>query len=110
MLTAILFSCLGILTGLWADDFEKLNMFLNFGILPLVFLGGVFYSTAHVSPIMRSITEFNPVFHMITGVRYGMTGHLEASFITGLYVLVPLTLGAFLLCVRLLKVGWNLRT
>ncbi len=109
ILTSILFASFGIFVGLWAEEFEQLNIFLNFVITPLAFLGGVFYSVSQVPETLQYFTKFNPLFYMINGVRYGMIGWSEASLWLGAGILIPLTAAMWGLSFYLIKTGWHLR-
>ncbi len=108
-LTAILFASFGIWVGLWAEEFEQLNIFLNFFITPFIFLGGVFYSVNQVPAALETVTRFNPLFYMINGVRYGMIGYSETSLWLGAAILIPLSCGMFAFSYYLIKTGWHLR-
>ncbi len=70
VLTALTFSLLGFIIGIWADGFEKLQIIPLLIITPLTFLGGTFYSTSVLPPLWRTITLFNPVVYLISGFRW----------------------------------------
>ncbi|HEY5217668.1 MAG TPA: ABC transporter permease [Pseudolabrys sp.] len=70
ILTAITFSLLGFIIGIWADGFEKLQIVPLLVITPLTFLGGTFYSTHVLPPVWQTITLFNPVVYLISGFRW----------------------------------------
>ena len=70
VLTAATFSLLGFIIGIWADDFEKLQIVPLLIITPLTFLGGTFYSTSVLPPLWQKITLFNPVVYLISGFRW----------------------------------------
>jgi ABC-2 type transport system permease protein len=70
VLTAATFSLLGFIIGIWADNFEKLQIVPLLIITPLTFLGGTFYSTQVLPPLWRTITLFNPVVYLISGFRW----------------------------------------
>lgn len=109
VLTSVTFACLGIIMGLWADRNDQLNLLVNFVITPLVFLGGVFYSIETIPPALQQFTYFNPLFYMVSGLRYSMIGVQESSITLGLSVLAVIAAGLLTLCVYLFKRGWNLR-
>lgn len=109
LLISFLFSCLGIVNGLWADGWEDSNIFLNFILTPLVFLGGVFYTLEMVPRTMEIITLLNPVFYMVNGARYGMLGIQDAPVFTGLLVLTFVCVIAFLGVYYLIRTGYKLR-
>jgi len=70
VLTAATFSLLGFIIGIWADNFEKLQIVPLLIITPLTFLGGTFYSTSVLPPLWQKITLFNPVVYLISGFRW----------------------------------------
>ncbi len=110
ILTCVVFACLGILIGLYAERNDTLNIPRNFVITPLVFLGGVFYSLEVIPETLRQITLYNPLFYMINGLRYSMTGTAEASIWLGAILLIALSTVLILLCTYLFKIGWKLRS
>jgi ABC-2 type transport system permease protein len=70
LLTCISFSLFGFIIGLWANDFEKLQVIPLLVITPLVFLGGSFYSVSMLPPFWQTVTLFNPVVYLISGFRW----------------------------------------
>ncbi len=70
ILTCITFSLFGFIIGLWADNFEKLQLIPLLVITPLVFLGGSFYSVDMLPPAWQTVTLFNPVVYLISGFRW----------------------------------------
>src|ERR1700758_4285373 len=69
-LTALTFSILGFIIGIWADNFEKLQVIPLLIITPLSFLGGSFYSIKVLPPVWQTVTLFNPVVYLISGFRW----------------------------------------
>ena len=70
VLTAVSFSLLGFIIGIWADNFEKLQIVPLLVITPLVFLGGSFYSVDMLPPFWQKVTLLNPVLYLISGFRW----------------------------------------
>ena len=70
LLTALTFSLLGFIIGLWADGFEKLQIIPLLIITPLTFLGGSFYSINVLPDFWRTISLFNPVVYLVSGFRW----------------------------------------
>jgi len=70
VLTCISFSLFGFIIGLWADNFEKLQIIPLLIITPLVFLGGSFYSISMLPPVWQKVTLFNPVLYLVSGFRW----------------------------------------
>ena len=108
-LSAYVFSVLGLLAGLWAEKFEQINFFPTFLMLPLTFLGGVFYSVHALPEPFRTISLFNPVVHMVDGLRAGMLGIQSASPL-GLWLLLGLAVVTTVVAHRLLAIGYRLKS
>jgi ABC-2 type transport system permease protein len=70
VLTALTFSMLGFIIGIWADGFEKLQIIPLLIITPLTFLGGTFYSVKMLPPFWQNVTLLNPVVYLISGFRW----------------------------------------
>jgi ABC-2 type transport system permease protein len=70
VLTALTFSLFGFIIGIWADNFEKLQIIPLLIVTPLVFLGGSFYSISMLPPLWQNINLFNPVLYLISGFRW----------------------------------------
>jgi ABC-2 type transport system permease protein len=70
VLTALTFSLLGFIIGIWADGFEKLQIVPLLILTPLTFLGGTFYSVSVLPPFWQTVTLFNPVVYLISGFRW----------------------------------------
>jgi ABC-2 type transport system permease protein len=104
VLTAVTFSLLGFIIGIWADGFEKLQMVPMLILTPLAFLGGSFYSINMLPPLWRTITLFNPVVYLISGFRWSFYDAGDVGMATSL----AMTLG--FLVVFLAIVAWIFRT
>jgi ABC-2 type transport system permease protein len=104
ILTAVTFSLLGFIIGIWADNFEKLQFVPLLIITPLTFLGGTFYSIAMLPPAWQTIALFNPVVYLISGFRWSFYGLADVS----IGISIAMTL-AFL-SVFLAIVAWIFRT
>jgi ABC-2 type transport system permease protein len=70
ILTCVAFSLFGFIIGLWAENFEKLQIVPMLIITPLVFLGGSFYSISMLPPLWQKVTLFNPVLYLVSGFRW----------------------------------------
>lgn len=108
LLGAYVFAVLGLLAGVWAEKFEQINFFPTFLLLPLTFLGGVFYSVRSLPEPFRTLSQLNPVVHMVEGLRLGMLGVGDESTL-GVALLVAVAVGATALAWRLLDVGYKLK-
>ena len=110
ILTAITFSLLGFIIGLWADSFEQLQVVPLMIVTPLTFLGGAFYSISMLPPIWQKITLFNPVVYLISGFRWSFYGVSDVNVVAS----VAATLGFLALCLAVVswifKTGYKLKT
>lgn len=104
LLTALSFSLLGFIIGIWADGFEKLQIVPLLVLTPLTFLGGTFYSIAMLPPVWQTVTLFNPIVYLISGFRWSFYGVSDVN----VGVSLAMTLGFLALC--LVAVWWIFRT
>jgi ABC-2 type transport system permease protein len=104
VLTALSFSLFGFILGLWADNFEKLQIVPLLIITPLTFLGGTFYPTSVLPPFWRTVTLFNPLVYLISGFRWSFFDIADVH--VGLSVAI--TLGFLALCMAI--VAWFFKT
>jgi ABC-2 type transport system permease protein len=79
LLTAVTFSLVGFIIGLWADNFEKLQLVPLLIVTPLTFLGGSFYSLGMLPPFWRTVALFNPVVYLISGFRWSFFGTADVA-------------------------------
>lgn len=107
---SIIFSLLGLLVALWAQNFEQLSILNVFVITPLTFLGGVFNSISMLPEKLQILVKFNPFFYFVDGLRYAMVGIREGSALIGWCVIMGLILLFGGLVWRLFSIGWRLRT
>lgn len=110
VLTAVTFSLFGFIIGLWADDFQKLQVVPMLVVTPLTFLGGAFYSINMLPPLWQQISLFNPVVYLISGFRWSFYGVADVNIVAS----TLMTLGFMLLCLGavwwLFRSGYKLRS
>jgi ABC-2 type transport system permease protein len=104
VLTAVTFSLLGFIIGIWADGFEKLQIIPLLIITPLTFLGGTFYSTSVLPPVWQTITLFNPLVYLISGFRWSFFE------VADVHVGVSLSMTLTFLAICLAIVSWMFKT
>ena len=104
VLTCITFSLFGFIIGLWAGNFEKLQVVPLLIITPLVFLGGSFYSINMLPEFWQKVTLFNPVLYLVSGFRWSFFEVSDVSVATSL-TMILVFLGA---CLAI--VAWMFRT
>jgi ABC-2 type transport system permease protein len=109
LLTAVTFSLFGFIIGLWADNFQKLQVVPLMVVTPLTFLGGAFYSINMLPPIWQKITLFNPVVYLISGFRWSFYGVADVNVGLSLAAIV----GFLALCMTavwwIFRTGWKLK-
>jgi ABC-2 type transport system permease protein len=106
---AMIFGLLGIVVGLWANNFEQLTILNVFFITPLSFVGGVFNTVSMLPPWMRWLAWGNPFFYFISGIRHAMIGFTEAPESLGIAVALVLAVLMSVVVWRLYAVGYGLR-
>lgn len=109
LLAAAGFGAMGLSVGLLAKDFEQINFVPNFIILPLTFLGGVFYSIKMLPAPWDSVALFNPVLYLVSELRYAMTGYADVPAGTGLLGGLLFLLTGASCAYLLLKTGYRVR-
>lgn len=110
LLTSITFSLFGFIIGIWADNFEKLQIIPLLVVTPLVFLGGSFYSVDMLPPIWQKITLLNPVMYLVSGFRWSFYEIADVSVLTSL-TMISVFLGVCILLVYLIfKSGYRVKT
>jgi ABC-2 type transport system permease protein len=109
LLTALAFSLLGFILGLWARSFEQLQIVPMMVITPLVFLGGAFYSASMLPPFWEGVAKLNPVLYLISGFRWSFFDFADLPVGTSL-VAVGLMILACMAVIRwIFLTGWRLR-
>jgi ABC-2 type transport system permease protein len=108
--SAILMSLAGIITGLWAEKVDHVASINNFIVLPLTFLSGTFFSIKYLPDWGLYVTLINPVFYMIDGFRYGWIGYSDRPVFYGIIILTIINIALFFICIRMFKVGYNLKS
>lgn len=106
---ALVFSALGMIVALFAEEFEHLTMATTFVITPLVYLGGVFNSVEMMPQALRWILHWNPMFYMINGLRYGMLGFSDAPVFQCVTVVFGLFIVLFSCLIAVFQTGYKLR-
>ena len=104
VLTAVTFSLFGFIIGVWADNFEKLQVIPLLVITPLVFLGGSFYSINMLPPFWQSVSLANPVLYLVSGFRWAFYEVADVSVVTSAGMI------AFFLVACLAAVWWIFKT
>jgi len=109
VLGGAIMGALGVVAGIWADKFDQLAGFQNFLVMPLTMLSGVFYSIHSLPGFWQRVSQFNPVFYMIDGFRYGFFGVSDVSPWLSLAVVATAFAVVTAFSLALLKRGYKLR-
>ena len=109
VMTGITFSLFGFIIGIWADNFEKLQLIPLLIVTPLVFLGGSFYSISMLPPFWQTVTLFNPVVYLISGFRWSFYEVADVSLWVSMSMIVVFMLACLLVIQRIFKTGYHLR-
>ncbi len=109
VLTALTFSLLGFIIGIWADGFEKLQLVPLLVITPLTFLGGTFYSIDMLPPLWQTVTLFNPVVYLVSGFRYSFYGLGDVSVWISLGMILLFMAVALVVIHAIFRSGYRLK-
>lgn len=109
LVTALLFSAVGMIAGLLGKTWDNLAIFTTFIITPLTYIGGVFSSIGLLPPLLRKLSLFNPMLYMIDGFRSSYTGAVDVNLIIDALIVSALALSALVIAFILTKRGVNLK-
>ena len=109
ILTCISFSLFGFIIGLWATNFEKLQLIPMLVITPLVFLGGSFYTIDMLPPTWQTVTLFNPVVYLISGFRWSFFEVSDVSVGLSLIMIITFLVACLLVVWWMFKTGYRLK-
>lgn len=109
ILTCISFSLFGFIIGLWATNFEKLQLIPMLVITPLVFLGGSFYTIDMLPPAWQTVTLFNPVVYLISGFRWSFFEVSDVSVALSLFMILAFLTACLIVVWWMFKTGYRLK-
>ena len=110
ILTALSFSLLGFILGIWADSFEKLGFVPLLVITPLTFLGGTFYSLDMLPPFWQTVSLVNPVVYLVSGFRWAFFGSADVNLALSLGMTALFLVVALALVFHIFRTGYRLKT
>ena len=109
VLTATAFSMLGFIIGLWAKNFEQLQIVPMMVITPLTFLGGAFYSASMLPPFWAGVAKLNPVLYLVSGFRWSFFGQSDVPVGWSLLAIAAFTGLCLFVIWRIFRTGYRLR-
>jgi len=110
LLGSVMLSLAGLLAGIVSNRFDQMSAITNFIVTPLSFLSGTFYSIDILPPGLRLVAHVNPIFYLIDGARFGVTGVSDRSPLLGAVVCTVLCVGMALWCWRWFATGYKLKS
>ena len=109
LMTSIMFALAGLVNGVFAKNFDDVNIVPTFILTPLTYLGGIFYSISMLPEFWQNLSHINPILYMVNAFRYGFLGisDISVGFALGMISFFILALGTY--AMHLLAKGKNLR-
>ena len=107
---AVMLAMIGVLSGLWAQKFDHLAVVNQFIILPLSFLSGTFYSVKVLPDFLQTLIQFNPLFYLIDGFRYGFLGTADSNITIGIVFVTAINMSLFFIVLSVLRSGWRIKS
>ncbi|PJZ47572.1 MULTISPECIES: ABC transporter permease [Leptospira] len=109
ILTCVSFSLFGFIIGIWADNFEKLQVIPMLVITPLVFLGGSFYSASMLPPFWQTVTLFNPILYLVSGFRWSFYEIGDVSLEISLAMISLFLISCLCVVAWMFKTGYHIK-
>ena len=104
ILMSITFSLFGFIFGIWANDFQKIQLIPSFILTPLTFLGGSFYSISMLPDFWQKLSYVNPIVYLISSFRWSFYGNSDVN------VVVSISATFFFLVLCMVFVSWIFKT
>ena len=104
LLMSLTFSLFGFIIGIWANDFQKIQLIPSFILTPLTFLGGSFYSIGMLPDFWQKISYINPIVYLISSFRWSFYGNSDVN------VVVSIIATLFFLVLCIVFVSWIFKT
>jgi ABC-2 type transport system permease protein len=109
VLTAVTFALFGFIIGIWADNFERLQLIPMLIVMPLVFLGGAFYSIDMLPPFWQAVSHFNPVLYLVSGFRWSFYGHADVAVGVSLAAIGAFLAACLIAIWVIFRTGWRIK-
>lgn len=109
LMTSVLFSLAGFINAVYANSFDDISIVPTFILTPLIYLGGVFYSTDLLPEFWADVSKLNPVLYIVNAFRYGILGVSDVDVGIAFFIVAVFTVIAFVYSMHLLNSGKRLR-
>lgn len=109
LLTSVVFSLAGFINAVYANSFDDISIVPTFVLTPLIYLGGVFYSTQMLPPFWQVVSALNPIFYMVNTFRYGFLGSADVDATWAFLILGAVAVSLYGGCIWLLRHGTGIR-
>ncbi len=109
VLTCVSFSLFGFIIGIWAKNFEQLNLIPMLVITPLVFLGGSFYSISMLPEFWQKVSFFNPVVYLISGFRWSFFGSSDVAIEVSIMAILLFSSFCLYTIYQIFKFGYKIK-
>ena len=109
ILISITFSLFGFIIGIWADDFQKIQLIPSFVITPLTFLGGSFYSISMLPEVWQKISYFNPIVYLVSAFRWSFYNDSDVSIIVSIWAILSFLILCLILITVIFKTGYKIK-
>jgi ABC-2 type transport system permease protein len=109
LLTSLLFSLLGFINAVYANNFDDISIVPTFVLTPLTYLGGVFYSIDLLPAFWSGLSQLNPILYIVNAFRYGFLGVSDVNVVFAFAIVLAFTLAAYVYSMHLLRSGKRLR-
>ncbi len=110
VVVSLAFASFGFLSGLWAEDFDRLSLFQTYVLTPLTYLGGVFFSVGMLPVIWQKIAMANPILYFVNGLRYAFLGISDISLPVAIVTVLFAAIVPFIACCVLFHRGYHIKT
>jgi len=110
LLSSTLFSMCGFLNGLFASDWDDINVVPTFIMTPLTYLGGIFFSISMLPGVWQEVALINPILYLINALRFSMLGISDVSVSFAFFIIIAFNILLATLCLYFLSIGKGLRT
>jgi len=110
VVVSLAFASFGFLSGLWAEDFDRLSVFQTYVLTPLTYLGGVFFSVGMLPVFWQKIAMANPILYFVNGLRYAFLGISDISLPVAVVTVLFAAIIPFVACCVLFHRGYHIKT